>query len=184
MPAQKIEVPVSRANRLVNSGNVILVTSCYKDKKSIITIAWHSPISIKPPALGIAIGKERFSAELIKNSNEFIVNIPSWNLLEPMLYCGTHSGRDVDKFKETGLTPQKAEKLINTPKIKECIGAIECSVIDYIEVGDHIMFFGEVLYAEAEEDFFKDGVWDTNRAELIYHLGGNCFMKSSEVHRV
>jgi flavin reductase (DIM6/NTAB) family NADH-FMN oxidoreductase RutF len=53
-------------------------------------------------------------------------------------------------------------------------------VINSIEVGDHIIFFGEVLYADAEEEFFKDGVWDTTKAGLIYHLGGTLFMKSSE----
>jgi flavin reductase (DIM6/NTAB) family NADH-FMN oxidoreductase RutF len=180
----KVEVPISKANRLINSGNVILVTSHYKDRSSIITIAWHTPVSIKPPALVIAVGKERFSAELIKGSGEFIVNIPNWDLLEEMLYCGTHSGRDVDKFKETKLTPEKAVKLIKTPKIKECIGSIECSVIDAIEIGDHILFSGEVVYAEAEEDLFKDGVWDTEKAGLIYHLGGNCFMKSSPFMKV
>lgn len=180
----KKEVSISKANRLINSGNVVLVTSCYKDKSNIITIAWHTPISIKPPALAISVGKERFSLELIKKSGEFTVNIPNWDLLEQMLYCGTHSGRDVDKFKETKLTAEKAEKLLKTPKIKECIGSIECSVIDYKEVGDHILFFGEVLYAEAEEDLFKDGVWDTEKAGLIYHLGGNFFMKSSEKTKV
>lgn len=180
----KIEVPLSRANRLINSGNVVLVTSCYKERYSIITIAWHTPVSIKPPALTIAVGKERFSAELIKNSGEFIVNIPGWEIMEEMLYCGTHSGRDVDKFKETKLTPEKAEKLLKAPKIKECIGSIECSVIDTREVGDHILFIGEVLYAEAEEDLFKGGFWNTEKAELIYHLGGNYFMKSAESTKV
>ncbi|MEO0128225.1 MAG: flavin reductase family protein [candidate division WOR-3 bacterium] len=180
----KKEVPISKANRLINSGNVVLVTSHYKDKSNIITIAWQTPVSIKPPALAISVGKERFSLELIKKSGEFIVNIPNWDLIEQMLYCGTHSGRDVDKFKETKLTPEKAEKLINTPKIKECIGSIECSVIDSIEIGDHIIFFGEVLYAEAEEDLFKDGVWDTAKAGLIYHCGGTFFMKSSEYKKM
>ncbi len=180
----KKEVPISKANRLINSGNVILVTSHHKDKSNIITIAWQTPVSIKPPALAISVGKERFSLELIRKSGEFIVNIPSWDLLEQMLYCGTHSGRDVDKFKETKLTPEKAEKLLKAPKIKECIGAIECSVIDYREIGDHVIIFGEVIYAEAEEDLFKDGIWDAEKAGLIYHLGGNFFMKSTAYSKV
>lgn len=182
----KIEVPISSANRLINSGNVILVSSAYEDKKSIITVAWHCPVSIKPPILAIAVGKSRFSAELIEKSKEFIINIPNWKLFEAMLYCGTYSGRDIDKFKEAKLTPEKAKKLRRTPKIKECIGAIECRLIDKIEVGDHIVFFGEVLYAEAEKELFPDGFWDTEKAELIYHLGGNYFMKSraAEVGRL
>ncbi len=51
-------------------------------------------------------------------------------------------------------------------------------LIDKIEIGDHIVFFGEVLYAEAERELFPDGFWETEKAELIYHLGGNFFMKS------
>jgi flavin reductase (DIM6/NTAB) family NADH-FMN oxidoreductase RutF len=174
----KIEVPTGKANRLINSGNVILVTSQYKDRSSIITIAWHCPVSIKPPILGIAVGRSRFSAELIGGAGEFIVNIPDWRLFAAMLYCGTHSGRDVDKFKGAKLTPEKPVKLLKPPKIKECIGSIECALTDEKEIGDHIMFFGEVVYADAEADLFRDGVWDTEKAELIYHLGGDCFMKS------
>ncbi|MEO0068212.1 MAG: flavin reductase family protein [candidate division WOR-3 bacterium] len=180
----KVVVPISQANRLINSGNVILVSSAYKDKNSIITIAWHCPVSIKPPALAIAVGKTRFSAELIARSGEFIVNIPDWKLLEAMLYCGTHSGREVDKFKEAKLTAEKAVKLLKAPKIKECIGAIECAVIDKTEIGDHIIFFGEVVYAEAEEGLFHNGVWDTETAGLIYHLGGSWFMKSCPAKEV
>ena len=173
----KVEVPASQANRLINSGNVVLVSSAYQDKKSIITIAWHCPVSIKPPALAVAIGKTRFSGGLIEKSGEFVVNIPDWRLLEAMIFCGTHSGRDIDKFVKTGLTPEKATKLLKAPKIKECIGAIECSVIDRIAVGDHIMFFGEVLFAEADAELFTGGVWNLEKAELIYHLGADRFMK-------
>ncbi len=179
----KVEVSINQANRLINSGNVVLVTAQYKDKSSIITIAWHCPVSIKPPIIGVAVGKSRFSAELIERSGEFIVNVPGWELFEAMIFCGTHSGRDVDKFARTGLTPERATKLLKAPKIKECIGAIECAVVDKREIGDHIMFFGEVVYAEAEEALFQDGAWDTGNAGLIYHLGGSCFMKSSPAEK-
>ncbi|MGB9742380.1 MAG: flavin reductase family protein [candidate division WOR-3 bacterium] len=173
----KVEIPLSQANRLINSGNVVMVSCTWQDKSSIITIAWHCPVSFQPPALAIAVGRSRFSCELIEKSGEFVVNIPDWQLLPAMLFCGTHSGRDVDKFAGAGLTRVPAQQLLKTPKIRECIGAIECRVVDRVEVGDHIMFFGEVLYAEAERGLFDNGQWDPERAQLIYHLGGNRFMK-------
>ncbi|MEO0293530.1 MAG: flavin reductase family protein [candidate division WOR-3 bacterium] len=176
---EKIKVPISKANRLINSGNLILVTSSYKGKSNIITVAWHMPVSIKPPIIGVSIGTSRYSAELIKKGKEFIVNIPTWNLLDKVLYCGTHSGRDVDKFEKAKLTQQKPLRLSNTPKIGECIGAIECTLIDYKELGDHIVFFGEVLYVEAVKVLFKNEIWDPLKAELIYHLGGDVFMCST-----
>jgi len=175
----KREIEISKANRLINSGNVILVTSRYKEKTNIVTVAWHTPISSKPPAVGIAIAKKHFSAELIKKSGEFVINIPDWELINQVIFCGSHSGRDVDKFKETKLTQVEAREPIKVPKIGECIGSIGCTLIDWKEVGDHYLFIGEVLFAEAEEDIFKDYIWDTSKVRLIYHLGGDCFMKSS-----
>jgi flavin reductase (DIM6/NTAB) family NADH-FMN oxidoreductase RutF len=176
----KIQVQISRANRLINSGNIVLVTSNYKDKSNIVTLAWHTPVSLRPPVIGICVAKTHFSSELILKSEEFIVNIPDWSLLDKVIYCGKHSGRDIDKFEGTKLTPQKAERLIRTPKIAECIGSIECYLRDYKEIGDHFLFFGEPIYVEAESEFFKQDIWDTSKVSLIYHLGSNFFMKSSE----
>ena len=176
----KKEVPLAKANRLINSGQVILVTSSYKDKANIITLAWNIPLSHKPPLLGISVAKTHLSNELITKSEEFIVNIPPVELLKQVIYCGTHSGRDVDKFRETGLTPKKANRLIKTPLIEECIGNLECYLRDVKEVGDHNLFIGEVIYAEAEEDLF-DEIWKIDKVKLIYHLGGKFFVRSGEL---
>jgi len=176
----KREVSLGKANRLVNSGNVILVTSNYKDRNNIITLAWHTPLSLKPPLVAIGVAKAHFSSELILKREEFIINIPHWQLLDKVIFCGKYSGRDRDKFRETEFSAEKANQLTFTPKIGECIGSIECYLRDYKEAGDHILFLGEAISAEAEEKFFKNDVWDTSKVDLIYHLGANFFMKSSQ----
>ncbi|UCC95755.1 MAG: flavin reductase family protein [Candidatus Omnitrophota bacterium] len=172
-------VDESKASRLVNCGMIILVTAAYKDKSTITPCAWYLPLSKKPPSVGVALAKSHFSSELIKKSQEFIINIPHWSLLEKVIVCGSVSGRQVDKFKEAHLTPQKAHSLVKTPKVDECVGNIECSLWDIKEVGDHYLFLGEVIYAEAEEDFFINDMWDTQRGDFIFHLGSRFFFKSS-----
>jgi flavin reductase (DIM6/NTAB) family NADH-FMN oxidoreductase RutF len=176
----KREVYKDNANRLINCGMVVLVTSAYKDKANITTCAWQVPLSKKPPALAVALAKKHFSSELIRKSEEFIVNIPDWSLLDKVVRCGTLSGWKVDKFAQVGLTPQKAHSLVKTPKIGECIGSLECSLFDIKEIGDHYLFFGEIIYAEAESDYFGEGFWDTKKIDLIFHLGSSYFFKSSE----
>jgi len=85
---------------------VILVTSQSSDSKpNIIAIAWTGVVNSKPPMMGIAIQPIRYSHGLIRSSGEFGVNIPTVDLLRAVDYCGTVSGKDVDKFKVTGLTP-------------------------------------------------------------------------------
>jgi flavin reductase (DIM6/NTAB) family NADH-FMN oxidoreductase RutF len=176
----KIEVSKSNATRLINQGGVILVSSCYKDKQNIITLAWHTPISKNPPLLGIAIAKGHVSFELIKKSGEFIVNIPSADLLKQAIYCGSIHGDKVDKFKEAKLTPEKAERLIKTPRIKECIGHIECYLRDIKDIGDHGLFIGEIIYASAQQDLFKE-TWQLDKTKLLFHLGGRYFTESAKV---
>ncbi len=176
----KKEVSLIRANRLINSGGVVLVTSGYEKKKNIITLAWDMPLSHKPPLCAVSIATRHYSTELIKKSGEFAINVPSLELLDKVIFCGTHSGRDVDKFKEAQLIAERANKLKNTPLISECIGHLECVVEEEKEAGDHILFIGEVVYASAEEKFFTE-FWDVNKTKLIYHLGGKVFTSSGEM---
>ena len=175
----KKAIAKEKSSRLINCGMVIMVSSNYKDKNNIVTCAWRMPGSKNPPLLGVALAKSHFSSELIKKNGEFIINIPSWGLLDKVVLCGSFSGRDKDKFKETGLISQKANHLVKTPKIKECIGSIECVLSDIKEIGDHYVFWGEAVCAEAEEEYFVNDMWDTTGVDLIFHLGGRFFFKSS-----
>lgn len=179
----KIEILKDKANRIINSGQVVLVSCAFKDKINIITLAWNMPLSHNPPLLGISVAKTHLSAELIRKSEEFIVNVPGFDLLKSVVYCGTHSGREVDKFKETGLTPESANRLIKTPLIKECIGHLECYLSDIKEAGDHFLFLGEVIYACAQEDLFNE-TWQPDKVKLIFHLGGKFFTTSAKLIEV
>ena len=176
----KVEIQRERATRLLSSGNVILVSSTYKDKTNIITLAWKTPLSHKPPLVGISIAKSHFSCELIEKSEEFIINIPNLHLIDKVVFCGKVSGRDVDKFKEAKLTPLKANRLIKTPLIFECIGNLEVILRDIREFGDHKLFVGEIIYAQAEEGLF-DQTWNVDKTKLIYHLGGSFFTCSGKM---
>ncbi len=176
----KVEIPKQRATRLLSSGNIILVTSAFKDKINIITLAWKTPLSHNPPLVGISIAKTHFSCELVEKSEEFIVNVPSFELLDKVILCGKVSGRDINKFNETRLTPLKANRLIKTPLISECVGNLECYVKDIREFGDHKFFIGEIIYAQAEKALF-DQTWNIDKIKLIYHLGGSFFTISGEM---
>ncbi|MGD9015489.1 MAG: flavin reductase family protein [Candidatus Omnitrophota bacterium] len=176
----KVEIPPERSTRFLSSGNVILVSSAYKDKTNIITLAWKTPLSHKPPLVGVSIAHSHFSCELIEKSEEFIINIPECNLLEKVNFCGRVSGRDIDKFKAAKLTPLKAKHLVRTPSISECIGNLECRLRDIREFGDHKFFVGEIIYAQAEEELF-DQTWDVDKTKLIYHLGGSLFTSSEKM---
>jgi flavin reductase (DIM6/NTAB) family NADH-FMN oxidoreductase RutF len=149
----------------------LLVTCADKaGNPNIISIALATPVSLDPPIIAICIKPARYSYELLKETGEFVVNIPSTSLAKHITFCGTVSGENADKFRETGLTAAPAKK-VRTPIIKECIGHLECQVIQEIPVGDHSMFLGRVVAAYADEKIF-DEEWLLDKARLVFLVGG------------
>ena len=119
-------------------------------KANIITVSFCMPVSKAPPLLACAIGERTFSRSLIDGAGEFAVNVPAAELKAAIYFCGFHSGREIDKFEKTGLTPKPA-RIIKAPVIDECLAHMECRVVDRVKTGDKILFVGEVIEAYADE---------------------------------
>ena len=85
---------------------------------NIITVAWAGTVCTNPPMVSISVRPERYSYQMIKESGAFVINLTTEDLCYATDYCGVRSGRDVDKWKETGLTPEKAN-VVDVPVIKE-----------------------------------------------------------------
>lgn len=127
-----------------------LITCGNKENKNIITVSFCMPVSKNPPLVVCAIGKRTHSKKLITEFKEYIINIPEKKLKSEVYYCGFHSGAEVDKFKETNLTPKPAKK-VDVPIIDECIVHMECEVIKTVKTKEKILFIGEVIEAYAEK---------------------------------
>jgi flavin reductase (DIM6/NTAB) family NADH-FMN oxidoreductase RutF len=175
----KEEAPVPPMNkrsvkpsRPVYPSPAALVTSVSAaGRPNIITLGEVFNISIFSPVIvGIAIGKPRYSHELISATREFVVNLPTSAMARAVDQCGTVSGRKVDKFAEFGLTPVPAEK-VRPPLIAECPVSIECVVIRIQEVGDHDLFLGEAVAQHVAEEAL-----DENGRVLVDKLDPLCFM--------
>jgi len=135
---------------------VVLVTCADSvGKPNIITLAWAGVVCSDPPMLGLGIRPHRYSYRLIEDSREFVVNIPTENILRETDFCGEVSGKDVDKFRETGLTPEPAEK-VKPPLIKECPVNIECVVRSKVPLGVHHLFLGEVVQVHVDQEILDE----------------------------
>jgi flavin reductase (DIM6/NTAB) family NADH-FMN oxidoreductase RutF len=175
------EISLVHANRLINHGPTVLITSKLGDKLNVMTAAWQMPVSFTPLLVAIAIAHGRFSHKLILEGREFVISIPNSDMVKEVLCCGSYSGKNNDKFKICKLTPLKARK-VNAPLIKECIGHIECKLHSHHEAGDHTIFVGEVVSAAVREGVF-DSYLDVNldAAKTLHHLGGKVFCRSGVV---
>ncbi|OGX20388.1 MAG: flavin reductase [Omnitrophica WOR_2 bacterium RBG_13_44_8] len=153
---------------------VVLTTCVDKDgNPNVITLAWVGVVCSEPPQISISVRPHRYSYELIRESKEFTVNIPSESIVREVDICGNVSGREVDKFALTGLTPIPSRK-IKPPLIMECPYNVECIVVKELELGSHVMFIGEVVAMHIDEDILDEsGAVDYRKAKpFSYCLAG------------
>lgn len=134
----------------------VLVTVADREGNSnIFTVAWAGTICTNPPMLSISVRPERHSYHMMKETGEFVVNLTTECMAWATDYCGVRSGRDVDKWKETGLTPEKAN-VVNVPVIKESPVNIECRVVKVEELGSHHMFIADVVAVDVDEAYMDE----------------------------
>lgn len=134
----------------------VLVTVRTEDKNpNIITVAWTGVFSHSPAIVYIAVNPARYSHSMLKESMEYVINIPSENLAKITDYCGIVSGKNVNKFEETNLTPIAAA-VVKAPLIVECAVNIECKVKDILNYGSHDLFVGEIVAVHYNEEVIKD----------------------------
>jgi flavin reductase (DIM6/NTAB) family NADH-FMN oxidoreductase RutF len=122
----------------------------YDGRANIITLAWVGMACSDPVTVTVAVRPSRYSNGLLRSAGEFVLNIPSEDMVEVVDHCGMVSGRDHDKWAETGLSPEPAHR-VSAPRIAECAYALECRVIETLPLGAHDMFVAKVLGAYADE---------------------------------
>jgi flavin reductase (DIM6/NTAB) family NADH-FMN oxidoreductase RutF len=150
-----MEVDLENAGLLFPTVATMAVTIDEKEEPNIITLGWAMKTSHDPPMVAISVKPSRYSHELLEEAREFVLSIPTMDIVEELHYCGRHSGRDAQKFQEMGLT-QMAAKKVKPPLIKECAANLECKVISTLTTGDHTIFAGEIVAAHVQDDLFDD----------------------------
>ncbi len=172
----KVDVILTRAARLIAPGPVTLLTAQYKGKRNVMTAGWVVPVSSNPPLVAVAVHPARYTYGLIEKSGNFALNIPARPLAEKVKKAGDLSGADVDKFLQIGLTPYEG-KQVSAPLIAECVGHLECGVVNTVPAGDHVLFVGEVVAASAEASAFDGEKWTLADEEVkpLQHLGGDFY---------
>jgi flavin reductase (DIM6/NTAB) family NADH-FMN oxidoreductase RutF len=152
---------------------VVLVTCVdATGKPNIITLAWAGTVCSEPPMVGLGIRPSRYSHKLIEEGKEFVVNIPTSEIVKETDCCGVTSGRDTDKFAETKLTPEQADK-VKAPLIRECPVNMECKLKKVVPLGAHDLFIGEVVQVHIDQSVLDEkGNVDIKKADpFTYNLG-------------
>ena len=125
------------------------------DADNIVTVAWAGTICSDPAMVSISVRPDRYSHDLIEKSGEFVINLVTRSLTNACDWCGVRSGRDFDKFAETGLHKYKSEYM-DTPAIAESPVNIYCKVVKIERLGSHDMFLAEVVGVTVSKEYLDE----------------------------
>ena len=152
-----------------------LVSCGTPEKPNVLTVAWTGVLCTRPPVTYISVRPERFSYELIKQSGEFVINLPPDTLVRAVDTCGVKSGRDIDKFALTGLAAEPAFN-VSAPMIAECPVSIECRVRQIVPLGSHDMFMADIVGVGAAKELLDEkGRLALEKAGLLAYAHGAYF---------
>ena len=156
----------------------VVLVSCGEtsEEYNLITIAWTGTISSDPPMCYISLRPTRHSYEIIKRTGEYVINLTTEKLAYATDWCGVRSGKKINKWEKTGLTPAPAT-IVKAPIVAEAPISIECKVKEIMNLGSHHMFISEVVNVIADEQFIDPGTraFSLKKANPICYSHGHYF---------
>jgi flavin reductase (DIM6/NTAB) family NADH-FMN oxidoreductase RutF len=167
----KKSFPLAKVYTLLEPGPVILITTSHKGVPNIMTQSWHTMMEFEPPLVGCVISGRNHSFAALKATRECVISIPTVELAKQVVASGNSSGRKVDKFARTGLTPIAAS-CVQAPLIAECYANLECRVADTRLVNSYNFFILEVLKAWIDPA--------VTAPKTLHHRGKGMFMVAGE----
>ena len=152
-----------------------MLTTALNGRLNIMTMSWHTMIDFEPPLIGCVISNRNYTFDILEETGECVINIPTVDLAKKAAACGNASGRTVDKFETFHLTPVKAS-CVKAPMIGECYANLECRVVDQKMADQYNFFVLEVVRA-----------WIDPRKKAphtLHHRGKDVFFSSGKTIRL
>lgn len=163
---------------------VLVTCGSSAGESNMLTVAWVGTVNTDPAMCYISVRPERHSYGLIKENMEFTINLTTAAMARATDWAGVRSGKDYDKWKETGLTPREGVK-VGCPYIDESPLSIECRVTSIIPLGSHHMFLAEVVNVLADERFIDPETdrFDLGKAGLLNYTHGHYYAQGEPLGR-
>jgi flavin reductase (DIM6/NTAB) family NADH-FMN oxidoreductase RutF len=152
----------------------VLVCGGTMEEADACAVAWTGICATNPPRIAVALRGSRRTLELIRMSGTLTVNTPRAEDAAVVDFFGTVSGRDHDKFAESGWTLEPSA-VVSAPRIAQCPYQMECRVVQEVELGSHVLLIAEVVESHAEE-FVLDEAGakvDVSKLDPLVYIAGS-----------
>ena len=168
-----------------------------KSTNGILNLApfsYFNGVCSKPPTIMFAPARRGYDGltkdtlNNIRSTKEFVVNLVSEEIVEPMVECATDYDKEIDEFKISNLTPIDSDK-ISPPRVKESKVSYECELNTIVEIGEAepgagFVVIGTIVMFHIQDDVYNDGRIDLKALNPIGRLAGNSYTRVSDNFKV
>lgn len=152
--------------------------------------SFFNAFSYKPPIIGFTSIGWKDSAQNISETGEFVWNLATHSLSEPMNLSSVEAPSDVNEFAFAGLNAEPSQE-IAAPRVREALAAMECRHTQTIRLKDldgsdtdSWLIFGQVIMVHIHRDLIRDDVFRTELAEPLARGGGKDYFVASDASRL
>lgn len=162
-------ISLPQASDLTSPNPVTIVCTQKPDgKTNMATVSWWTYLSFNPSMIAFAMAKPSYSGEMVRTNKKVVLTIPGEAIAKEVMGCGLSTGRDTDKIAELGIQAQQLpETDIQIPLHSRV--AIQCTLKEYHEVGDHYLYICDV-----------DQVYGNEKEKAVFAWNGYREIRSAE----
>jgi len=178
-----VKVDLSYWYKILSPRAVVLISTVNRQGVSnAAPFSFVMPASVEPPMIAFASDPEHHTISNIRETRDFVVNIPGVDMLDQLWTCGEDFPEGVSEIEKAHLTEKKSKK-IKSPKVSEALAQFECKLEAMHEAGDHIIVVGRIVDVEVKRGLFVKGKYNPLKARPLLHVGGDEFTLPERIIR-
>lgn len=147
----KINLP--QAAKLTSPNPVTVVCTLKPDgSTNLATVSWWTYLSFNPNMIAYAMAKTSYSGEMVRDTQKVILTVPGAEIADAVMGCGSTTGRNTNKVEKFDIDLMEVEDSSIKIPVHSRV-AIQCSLKEFHEVGDHYLYICNVeqVYGNEEE---------------------------------
>ncbi len=162
---------------------------------NLAPFSFFNCICVDPPLLAFAPGRRtprdvnsihgepKDTLHNIRETREFVVNVVTYDLWEPMNVTSGEYDRTVNEFELAKVTPQPSQ-LVRPPRVGESPVSFECKLYQIVDFStaptSGSLVIGEIIAIHVDDAHLKDGRLDRDSLDLIGRMGGIQYTRTTE----
>lgn len=162
--------------------NVLLlaVSNHPKTGPNIMTAGWWTIAGYDPLRYLLTVEEKTFTYELVERNPEFVLSVPTMDMVDAVALAGSVSGRDVDKIDHLDLDTVPGTE-VDVPLLADALGNVECDVVKSFSFDGRTYYFGEAVAAHAKPGV-RDGRLLDPQSRILANMGSD-WKHEDDVHK-